>query len=59
MGAPLDGDFVGRRGVVDYRPRGNAGQRAWWFQPNIRHTSNYQTRLSLGRYIYEASSSFL
>ena len=34
MGAPLDGDFVGRRGVVDYRPRGNAGQRAGRVQPN-------------------------
>ena len=59
MGAPLDGDFVGRRGVVDYRPRGNAGQRAGRVQPNIRYTSNYQTRLGLGRYIHEASSSFL
>ena len=24
MGAPLDGDFVGLRGAVDYRPRGHA-----------------------------------
>ena len=26
---------------------------------NIRHTSNYQTQLGLGRYIYAVGSSFL
>ena len=28
-------------------------------QLNVRHTSNHQTQLGLGRYIHEVSSSFL